>query len=291
MEKWSLLDMVKFKGESFVQLARLLHALEMLYKGTVTGIEMSFENIAKARNISPTKMDFSTAEYPEAACVSLVRSLPQYREHLVNAGLRQSLKSFDRLIKTLERRPVKMSDLTTQAIDVDQRICDELEDAELWQVASDHLKYLVADPLKLEGKFKAVYRDAEEAGKCLAYDRGTACVFHLMRIIECGLRALSVSLNDPTLDSKTNPSWEKILGRCDKEMQKPLNDRSDKWKQDEAFYSTATANLRAVKDAWRNPTLHVERDYAPEDAQDVWNAVGAFMRHLAKKLDAVALSN
>lgn len=106
--------------------------------------------------------------------------------------------------------------------------------------------------------------------------------------MECGLRALGMSLNDSNLDPKTNPTWEKILGRCDKEMQKPLSERADEWKQDEAFYSTATANLRAVKDAWRNPTLHVERDYAPEDAQNVWNAVSAFMRHLAKKLDARA---
>lgn len=148
--------------------------------------------------------------------------------------------------------------------DIHRRIHDELEDLELWQVSSEHLKYLTPDPLKLDGKFGATYRDAEEAGKCLAYDRGTACVFHLMRIMECGLRALGVSLNDSTLDPKTNPTWEKILGRCDREMQKPLGERADEWKQDEGFYSTATANLRAVKDAWRNPTLHVERDYTPK---------------------------
>jgi hypothetical protein len=278
--------MVKFKGESFVQLTRLLDTLDLLYQGTVSGIEMTRESLAKNLNVPMTKLDFKAAKYTDDVCAGVVQSCTKYREHLENAGLRQSLKAFDRFLRTLQRPPVSIGDLTEFISDIHQRIVDELEDLELWQVASEHMKYLVADPLKLDGKFTVIYRDAEEAGKCLAYDRGTACVFHLMRIMECGLRSLGRSLNDSTLDPKTNPSWEKILGRCDREMQKPLSERSDEWKQDESFYSGATANLRAVKDAWRNPTLHVERDYAPEDAQDVWNAVGAFMRHLAKKLDA-----
>jgi hypothetical protein len=278
--------MVKFKGESFVQLTRLLDNLDVMYNGMVSGIEMAREGITKALNLPLSKLDLNLAKLPEDGCAALRAGCLIYRDHLVNAGLRQSLKAFDRFMKELERPPVPMSKLGELVRDIHQRMVDELEDLELWQVASEHLKYLTADPLKLEGKFGAIYRDAEEAGKCLAYDRGTACVFHLMRIMERGLRALGASLNDSTLDPKTNPTWEKILGRCDKELQKPISERADEWKTDEAFYSTATANLRAVKDAWRNPTLHVERDYTPEDAQDVWNAVGAFMRHLAKKLSA-----
>jgi hypothetical protein len=40
----------------------------------------------------------------------------------------------------------------------------------------------------------------------------------------------------------------------------------------------------AVKDAWRNPTVHVEQDYNEETALDAWNAARAFMRQLAQKL-------
>ena len=36
--------------------------------------------------------------------------------------------------------------------------------------------------------------DIDEAGKCLALDRGTACVFHLMRILEIGLQLLAAKL-------------------------------------------------------------------------------------------------
>ena len=105
-----------------------------------------------------------------------------------------------------------------------------------------------------------------------------------MRVMEVGLRALGASLDDPGLDPKTNPTWERILARGDKELQKPLSERSPEWQKDEEFFSAAHANLRAVKDAWRNPTMHVERRYDPEEAEDVWSVVKAFMRHLSQKL-------
>lgn len=133
-------------------------------------------------------------------------------------------------------------------------------------------------------KFKSTVRDVEDAARCLALERNTACVFHLMRIAEVGLRTLGGALNDPTLDPKRNPSWETILHRCDTELQKPLKDRSQEWRTDELFFSAATGNLRAVKDAWRNPTMHVEQHYDAKEAREIYAAVRAFMRHLATKL-------
>jgi len=67
-------------------------------------------------------------------------------------------------------------------------------------------------------------------------------------------------------------------------LKKPLSARSPEWRVDEQFFSTATANLRAVKDAWRNPSVHVEIFYDPETVSDIWNAVRAFMRHLVTRL-------
>jgi hypothetical protein len=106
----------------------------------------------------------------------------------------------------------------------------------------------------------------------------------LNRTLEIGLHALGKSLNDPGLDPKKNPTWESILRKCDDELKKPLAQRSQEWQKDDQFFSNATANLRAVKDGWRNPTMHVKIKYTEEEALDVFNAVKAFMGHLAKKL-------
>jgi hypothetical protein len=172
-----------------------------------------------------------------------------------------------------------------------ERIHDELEGCVLLaldkrdaQLFGDAKQLLDAETLM---KFPAIRLDADEAGKCFATERYTASVFHLMRIMEVGLRALGASLNDPSLDPKTNPSSEKILSRGDKELQKHLADRSTEWRSDESFFfSTAQANLRAVKDAWRNSTLHVETNHNRDSAEDIWKAARAFMRHLAMKLSS-----
>ncbi len=132
--------------------------------------------------------------------------------------------------------------------------------------------------------FRSAVSDISEAADCLCFDKGTACVFHLMRVMETGLRALGRSLNDVRLDPKTNPSWENILKWCTEELERSYAKRSDEWRSDPQFFSDATANLRAVKDAWRNPTMHVEKHYDGEEAMHIWTTERAFIRHLATRL-------
>lgn len=105
-----------------------------------------------------------------------------------------------------------------------------------------------------------------------------------MRTMEVGLRALASTLNDPRLDPKRNPSWDSILRKCRDEGSKHLADRSPEWTVDEPFFSGAAAALTAVKDAWRNPTMHVEIHYDDEKSLSIWYCVRTFMRHLATKL-------
>ena len=102
-----------------------------------------------------------------------------------------------------------------------------------------------------------------------------------------GSRASSVGSElRRSLDPKRNPTWDAMFKKCDAELLKSLKDRVREWRQDDAFFSSAIASLHAVKNAWRNPTMHVERRYDMSEATDVLNAVGGFMRHLATKLTA-----
>ena len=146
-------------------------------------------------------------------------------------------------------------------------------------------KHFVTDPnlfgAEVTTAFPSAVVDIEEAGKCFAFERWTASVFHLMRVMEMGLRVLGDTLKLPP---NTNRNWEAILRKCDEELRKPFADKSPEWKSDEPFFAGATAMLRSVKDAWRNPTMHVEKVYTEEQAQDIWNAVKGFMRHLATQL-------
>jgi hypothetical protein len=133
--------------------------------------------------------------------------------------------------------------------------------------------------------FPSVTFDIEEASKCLAFRRNTACVFHLMRVMGSGVTALGKTLNEPTLDSSHNLTWDNVLRRCAKESEKEFKDMSPVWQSDKQFFATATAKLYAVKDAWRNPNAHeVGQKYTDEEAEDIYRTIRSFMRQLATKL-------
>ena len=61
-------------------------------------------------------------------------------------------------------------------------------------------------------------------------------------------------------------------------------DKSPEWIKAESFFRDVAAQLTAVKRAWRNPTMHIERQYSPTEAEAIFNAVRVFMLHLATKL-------
>ncbi|MGA8026350.1 MAG: hypothetical protein WB992_04340 [Bryobacteraceae bacterium] len=198
--------------------------------------------------------------------------------------------SLEELSKRNDRKDLTPQVFVNEITILKKRIDDELRNVEFFSLEPGKSSFL-NDPylfgVNVFNRFPSATLDIEEAGKCLAFGRFTACVFHLMRVIEAGLRELGKSLNDPNLNPKTNPNWERILKRCDDELKKPYADRSPEWQKGPQFFADATANLRAVKDAWRNPSLHVEISYDEEKCSDVWNAVRAFMRHLAEGLPPI----
>jgi hypothetical protein len=62
-------------------------------------------------------------------------------------------------------------------------------------------------------KFPAMQEDISEAGKCIAFDRPTAAVFHLMRVMEIGVQSFGTKLG-VTLANEMN--WQKILDLVNK---------------------------------------------------------------------------
>jgi hypothetical protein len=202
-------------------------------------------------------------------------------------GFNTSAITARKAVSLFSRSDVDMDSLRLLAHELHGRLRDEMK-ATMFLALSMRDADVYAKPREgwdaVIAKFPSAVVDIEDAGKCLGLNRYTACVFHLMRVMEVGLRSLGKSLNDPKLDPKLNPSWDRILSRCDTELQKPRADRSPEWRADDIFFSTSTANLRAVKDAWRNPGLHVEKQYTGEEAEEIWVAVRGFMRHLASKL-------
>lgn len=128
-------------------------------------------------------------------------------------------------------------------------------------------------------RFPSAVPDTRNAGRCLALGQPTACMFHLMRVMERALTAYSAALG---IDY--SPSWESYIRALNSKMGIDWSKKEAKWKKAEPWHKEILEDLIAVKTVWRNPTMHIESDYDIEEATIAYIAVRAFMMELVKKL-------
>jgi len=167
--------------------------------------------------------------------------------------------------------------------DLRRRIEDELSTVLLMHVPSQVAGYYDDAPLFGEAvalKFGDAVTDIQEAGKCFALARYTACVFHLMRVMEHSVQYLGKQLGVGLVEEK---NWHNILDEVDKAI-KNLPVGTGRQKGERNKFSQASAYLRMVKDAWRNDVMHPKGTYTGEEAERVFRNVKDFMVHLATKL-------
>lgn len=127
-------------------------------------------------------------------------------------------------------------------------------------------------------KFPSASEDISEAATCLALDRGTSCVMHLQRALEAPLRAFSVSLGVAQQDN-----WGAIIRLINTDLDRRAR-LSNSQSTGQEFFFEAAAEYKHIQRAWRNPTMHLEKSYSPDRAEEIFVAVKSFMRHLATRL-------
>jgi hypothetical protein len=229
--------------------------------------------------VGTTGLDDSSDVMEQGARDELASMLRLSLEDLAPIGLPCSVKAIERMIESLQRPECTYADIKEQALDLERRLHDEFDSMVFMYVPTGAVRFWQAPQLfgeKVLQTFPSAQRDIEEAGNCLACGRGTAAVFHLMRVMEVGLRAIALKLAIPY-----KPSWESYLEHIERKLAQDRQNKDAEWIATERFFREALSYLRAVKVAWRNPVMHIESHYAPEQAEEILNAVGVFMRHLA----------
>jgi len=248
---WDIL-MQQFPADEYVELAR---ALGRTNDRALLGMPPSEDIIA------------ALTEVYEAA-------LPPCRA----LGFVSTTSGLERALETLRRPNLSMQKIKAANDEVHHRLYDDLKQRQFFVIA-DGKADLYTDRIpfgaKVAGAFPSAIYDIEEASKCLALGRGTACVFHLMRALELALRVLMVDMGEPFDPVKDN-DWTKMLAKCNQHVGGAGR------KQD--FYRDSVTMLTTVKHSWRNPTMHPKNVYTEEEALDIWNSVRVFMRHLATDL-------
>lgn len=134
----------------------------------------------------------------------------------------------------------------------------------------------------VDEKFPSVAYDVSEAGKCYVLHRFTGCVFHLMRVLEIGLRVFARRF---TIQSD-HANWHNVIEEIERAVRKmgQESSRPSDWKDQQEFFSQAASSLMLIKDAWRNYTAHARGKYTEEDAETMFINVRAFMQKLATRL-------
>ena len=132
---------------------------------------------------------------------------------------------------------------------------------------------------EVPAKFKGISYDIVEAGKCLALDRSTAAVFHLMRITEAGLMRIArrVGVKD------RSPSWNDVLNAVNTKV-KTLPRRTNAERRKHEFFATISTHMNAVRIAWRNNVMHMEQTYTKDEAINILNATRGLMKYVAENL-------
>jgi hypothetical protein len=140
--------------------------------------------------------------------------------------------------------------------------------------------------------FPSASDDLKEAGNCIAVDCGTAAVFHLMRAVEWGMRALCADLGVLTVPRKkaTIPiefsEWDKILDQVYPAVSAKIDALPPGTQKQELqeFYFPLLLDIRGFKDAFRNHVMHTRQTYSQKAADDVLDYVRRFFTLLSTKI-------
>jgi hypothetical protein len=214
-----------------------------------------------------------------------LRHLEVARNYAEKLSLPLTQKQVDRLAKDIWESTGSYEDILAGLTDLTTRFSDELV---LYHFPSEHQDLFEHAGKKMGdevlARFPEARFDIEEGGKCLALGRGTACVFHLSRVVEVGLRYISreaqkyqIGCPDPSLTR----SWDGWLNPIETELRKERKHKADDWNAVEPNYVTTLKLLRTLGAAWRHPTLQGQAKYTVEEAGEIFCTTLEFMRHTA----------
>jgi hypothetical protein len=249
---FGFLNMIELDARDLIELIHALLGSEHAIRGT-SGVL--------------TPMLAAERDQANGKVISLLKKLELPHSTTVAEEMVAGAKTIERLHEALEQ--------------LWNSIALELKDRKFYAPVSKYAGYFEQPKLfgdEVFDKFPSARNDISEAGTCLALERGTACVMHLMRACEVGLKVLAAAHSVPP-----QSNWGAYLQRIDDALNARIR-ASGARSLDEQFYAESRVTLDGVRRAWRNPTMHIENNYSPERAEEILISARALMRHLAARL-------
>lgn len=242
---------------------------------------------AIAFNLGATEDDLSKIiDYEHPGVKELAEKLKDYEQEFKKLDLDMSAKTLSRLIDVLTNQKSTYSDFNELIKQLEGRITDELRLRKFFCIERDKESFLLEKDsfgAMVTSAFPSATIDIEEAGKCLAFERWTASVFHLSRVAEIA----AVSIGKRIGYQSHKEGFGEVLNYMDTQLEKARRNykgASKLFKGDIAFLSAVTAQMHAVNQAWRQRVAHLDTKYTEEEALRIWFATKGLMEQIAEKL-------
>lgn len=269
----SFWDMLRFKVEILVELAHLFGE----QKGAIQVRDVWLEFARHCEGLSKVHSRPSL-------CGFSVENFKKIQDFLRSLGLSVSVAAAERITQFKEG-PWDDNDMEY----IDQS-CTELIHILQYELESKYA--LILDPArahfyenegnlfsgKILDEFPELREDVEEACKCYALERNTACVFHLMRVMERCLQEWARKL-DIELERTYDKQWQQIINAVRNRLKELYPNEKDPNRIRE---EGRLGYLETVKIRWRNPTMHPKETYTGEEAWKIIGAVQALVEDFVK---------
>ena len=253
--------------------------------GVVTLFEMlryAAEDFWKASSLLATLSGIPVLIQHPNGRANTVDTVNQLLQHCHKLNLSVSLREAGKMIPAFNDPATSPERIQDMAAHISSVIESELDSKMFFHMEPNRVEYwapywLVTEPIY--NTFRYAHGEMQCAGRCYAYGEPTACVFHLIRVVDSGLRSVAKSL-EVGYDAR---NWSGIAKNIQSKMEKKYPNKTEEWKQLEPFYAGVLTDIQAISRAHRNPALHeIERKYSDADAHYLLTVVDGFMRHLAE---------
>lgn len=220
----------------------------------------------------------------------LISTLAALIESLTELYASVALIAARRLMAQLnsDNRPT-IGEVRKAMADIESRLHDELSLVKLFVLDQNRSRYFLSGSSLLGDLVSTLFPSAvfemEESAKCLALGRSTASAFHSIRALEVAIRALArfLQIDDPTKPAEKN--WGVILRKINEAIDAKYAAKDRMGGMEGAKVEAIYATLDAVKNPWRNATMHVETLYQPHEADHILQCVNQCLLKLAEVCD------
>ncbi len=287
----NLWDMFVRHAYKYALIDRLLGQLEIAAKPGQH--DYSIENFPDSLRLNEAT---ASEENPIVYCDKLKSLVIRYIDDITQEAKALGLKRANDRLKWIRQyvesaRGIELSiedTLMRELGTLRQALQDDLTEYKAFIPSLEQAQYY--DRPKLFGdrvyqNFKSARQDVLEAGNCYATDNFTACVFHLMRVAEHGMRALAIDLKIKKVGKHplAYAEWGPVCGALATKV-KTLQNKPGRGPIKSALlkrYGDAASQADFINEIWRKDVSHARQPYNGPDALSALTRVREFMQSLS----------